>query len=58
VVPQIVNPSVHPVGSGAVDDVDDVDSVEDVDDVSTEDVDSVEVETEVTMTVVVCRPQV
>jgi hypothetical protein len=68
VVPQVVNPAVHPVGSGAADDVDDVDDVstEDVD--SVEDVDSAEevdgadddellddpeVETEVTMTVVV-----
>jgi hypothetical protein len=40
--PQVVNPAVHPVGSGAADDVDDVDEVEDVDDVSAEDVDSVE----------------
>jgi hypothetical protein len=49
-VPQAVNPSAHPLGSGAADDVD-VDEVEDVD--SVEDVD----ETEVTVTVVVCRHQ-
>jgi hypothetical protein len=44
VVPHIVNPAVHPVGSGAADDVDDVDEVEDVVDVSMniEDVDSAE----------------
>jgi hypothetical protein len=65
VVPQAVNPAVHPVGSGAVDDVDDVDEVDDVDSVDDVDdadddelLDDPEVETEVTVTVVVCRHQV